>query len=119
MPDKLYKPPHEEQPCGLPSPPRNQAVAGSCGQLVRLNRVQLFLQIGHKQRLASQMHLDKTMPRRFVAGEVVQRTTGLGGRFEVVAVRVKDDTWRYQIKSLVTSSLEWVDENEITLSIVH
>jgi hypothetical protein len=64
------------------------------------------------------MHLE-TMPRRFVAGEVVQRTTGLGGRFEVVAVHVKDDTWRYQIKSLGTNSLEWVAENEITLSIVH
>jgi hypothetical protein len=59
------------------------------------------------------------MPRKFVAGEVVQRTTGLGGRFEVVAVHVKHDTWRYQIKLLGTNSLEWVDENEITLSVVH
>jgi hypothetical protein len=59
------------------------------------------------------------MPRRFVAGEVVQRTTGLGGRFKVVAVQMKDDTWRYQIKSIDTNALEWVAENEITLSIVH
>jgi hypothetical protein len=71
-----------------------------------------------KQRLASQMHR-VIMPRRFVAGEVVQRTTGLGGRFEVVAVHVKDDTWRYQIKSTGTNALEWVAENEITLSTVH
>ena len=71
-----------------------------------------------KQRIASQLHR-VTMPRRFVAGEVVQRKTGIGGRFEVVAVHVKDDTWRYQTKSTGTNALEWVAENEITLSIVH
>ena len=60
-----------------------------------------------------------TIPRKFAAGEVVQRTTGLVGRFKVVTAQLKDDNWRCQILAIGTNVLEWVAENEIILSTVH
>ena len=54
------------------------------------------------------------MPRRFVAGEIVQRKSVPGGLFEVVAVRVDGEARRYQIKGIDTNAPLWVAEDEIT-----